>query len=176
MKYIIYLILIILLLALNVGFLSYIKIYGAAANLLLLLVILSALHKDIDNFIFIAAVSGIVLDVYTGVFFGSFALAFLFAALLIRLIVERIVVHELDWKYVFLVAMAAIVFTDLFVWQYNLAAWRFSLSDFAFSFSTIKRHILPELFYNALLLYPVYILVHLAMLGVLEFSRNRKLK
>ncbi len=176
MKYLAYFLLIVLLLALNVGFFAHITIRGATVDLLLLLTVLVSLQKEFSPYLFVAVVSGLFLDCYTGLFFGSFLLSFLLASFLIRLIAQQVVMYELNWKYVFLVLAGAIFFIDVFVWGYNVAAVHYNLGTFEFGFEVVRSHFIPEFVYSAALLYPVYILMTAVNVGLLELERNRKFR
>lgn len=176
LKYIAYLILIILLLSVNIGFFSYFKIYGTTVNLLLILTVLTALQRDFKGCMFVAAVSGIFLDCYTGIFFGSFTFAFIILSFLLRVIAERTAMQDLNWKYVLIALTASLLFVDLFLWQYNVVMSKAALAHFTVDWRLARRHFIPELMYNALLLYPVYLVLNAAEIALLEYERRSKFK
>jgi rod shape-determining protein MreD len=80
-KIIVYTLAIILLLALNVVFPA---ARFSAPNFLFLLVVVYAFRKDNPDFLWLAFFAGIMLDVYSNVFFGTFTLSFMIISLVIN--------------------------------------------------------------------------------------------
>jgi hypothetical protein len=141
--------------SLNLGLFGFFKIGGAVPSLLLLLVILFSLEKDTHDFFFVSTVSGLFLDIFSGVFLGSFTLAFLILSLSINQLIHNVVVVEVNWKYLTGLVIVGVVFTNLFVWTYNLLAFKLGWGQYPISFISLRNLFLPELAYNLLLLYPV---------------------
>src|SRR5271155_5350447 len=119
MKYVIYLISIIVLLGLNVGLFSNLQIQGQIPNLLLLLTVYFALDKKGYDFFFTAFVCGIFLDFFSPGFFGAFTVAFLILALAINALVNSLMLLEINWKSLTLLLLGALVVVNFSVWLYG---------------------------------------------------------
>jgi len=158
MKYPIYLIAIIILLGVNLGLFNSLQIQSQIPNLLFLLTLFFALEKKDYDFFFIALISGLFLDFYSGSFFGGFTLALLAVSLCAYLFATNVLVVEINWKTLSLALLAALVFLNLIIWAYQLAAFKLGLS---FQYTGIKIFVskfLVGFLYNWLLLYPVYMI------------------
>ena len=158
MKYLIYFFTVVLLFSLNVGVFSYFPIRGALPNLLLIFIVVIALLKEeLPEIYFVAFLSGLFLDFSTGVFFGSFTLAFLLLSFLFSLVLERILSFEVNWKYVIAFLVVALFFVNACIFSYNWAAYHIGWAQFDIEIKVIRDQFLPAVFYNLLLLYPVYV-------------------
>lgn len=80
MKYIIYLIFILFLLAMNTELAKILTSAPLRVNLLLLPPVFSALEKKGFDFLFLALVGGLLLDSFNAVPFGAFTLSFILTA------------------------------------------------------------------------------------------------
>jgi len=158
MKYLLYLLAIIILVGINIGLFNNLQIGGQIPNLLLLLVLYFSLDKDSYDFFFLAFVSGIFLDFYSADAFGAFTLAFLLVAISARILSSRVVVLEANWKYLTLLLLGSLLCFDLVVWLYGLAAYSLGLSLGYVSIRAFTASLIPGFFYNWLLLYPMYML------------------
>jgi len=172
MKYLFYTIAIILLIGIQIGLLPYIQFFTAAPNLLLLMVFVLAIQRDVDELFFVAFVGGLALDVYTGLYLGTFTLTFLFAALALYFAVTEFFVQELSWKYVFTGLLITVVCSSLLEYAYALFVFKAGLTGYPIPFTIVKLHLVPEIIYNSILLYPMYILVQLLKNVVEHFSRQ----
>jgi rod shape-determining protein MreD len=157
MKYLIYLVAIIILAGVNVGLFNNLQLFGQIPNLLLLFTICAALEKNNYDFFFIALVSGIFLDFYSASFFGSFTIGLLLVALFLNFLVNTFVVLELNWKSLSLLVLASLVFLDFFLWSYGLLAYRLNWSVDFVSLKAYSGSFFSALIYNWLLLYPTYV-------------------
>lgn len=166
-----YFFLIILLYAANAGFLQNFIIYGAGSvNLLFLLTISLALLSDDLGFLPVALFSGLILDFSTGVFFGSFSLAFAFAGTLLYLIAREVVAVENNWKYLPGILLLSQLFVYVWVYFYNLLAARMGAAYAALPFLALPRHFVWEFFYNLLFFYFVWKLAGLPARLQAKFS------
>jgi cell shape-determining protein MreD len=157
MKYLIYLIAIIILLGVNLGLFNNLQIQSQIPNLLFLLTLFFALEKKDYDFFFIALISGIFLDFFSAGFFGGFTLAFLAVAFGAHLVAANLLVAELNWKTLSLALLGALVFFNLTLWAYGLAAFKLSFSLQYIGIKIFTSRFLASFFYNWLLLYPVYL-------------------
>src|SRR5438132_835918 len=99
MKYLLYIIFVILLLSINVGFFSYFSIWGVVPNLLFLVVIIIALEGKAFGFFYVSVIAGLFLDFYSTSFVGSFTFAFLILSFSLHLLVRNVFMFEINWKY-----------------------------------------------------------------------------
>jgi rod shape-determining protein MreD len=173
MKYLSYALVMLILFSLNMGMFPYLEIFSGTPNLLMLFVIaLSVESKDYD-FIVLAFLSGLFLDFYTDVAIGSFSVGFMLLGILIQYIAKEYLVLELNWKYLLGLMVAGYVFVYAFVWVYGLCMYRFGLANAAVELPMLQKRILPELFYNAVLLYPLYWVTDLMREFILRNDRRR---
>ncbi len=122
MKYLIYTIAIILLVAVNYGLFPLLRIGGAIPNLLFLFVVLYALQRNNEHVIFIALVSGLFVDFYNGLLVGGYTLAFVLLGYILYQFIHEVAVYELDWKYTFLIVALSFLASKL--WRYFITCWR----------------------------------------------------
>jgi rod shape-determining protein MreD len=174
MKYFLYFIAVIILAALNVGLFSHLKFLGAAPDLLLLFVIAFSLEKDNDDNFIVATMSGLMLDLYSGLMIGSFALSFLLVAILLQLFLKRFLVNDLTWKTVVLMVVAATALATGSVVGLNALAGAASLMPFYLVPRAALAHLLPEIIYNIALLYPVYLAASWLKSLILELTVKRR--
>lgn len=158
MKYFLYLLTIIILTGIQIGLFHYLALFGTVPNLLLLFVIGSSLQREAEDSFFLALVGGLFLDFSSGLLIGSFALGFLLLALLLYFIIHHLVVFELSWKYLLTVTAVATVFVDACVWLFNNFAYLHNWSTVLVSGQLLRARIVPEILYNLLLAYPLYVL------------------
>lgn len=157
MKYLIYLIAIILLVGLQIGLFSELRFFSAVPNLLLLLVIGSSLQReDVDAF-FIALVSGLFLDYYTGLFIGSFTAAFVISAVVLYGVLHSLVVFDVSIKYLISITIGMTIFVHVFIWALNAFSFRFGLSVASMDAGLLRGPLLGAILYNCLLAYPMYL-------------------
>ncbi len=157
MKYLIYLLAIIILLGINLGLFNYLQIQNQMPNLLLLLTLCFALEKKDYDFFFIAFVSGLFLDFYSTGFFGQFTLAFLLAAFFLH-IFANILALEQNFKTLSAALAVCVIFFNFFVWLYSFAAFKLNWTGEYLDFKMLLKGLAASLVYSWLLLYPVYLL------------------
>lgn len=157
MKYLIYLIAVIVLLGVNLGLFSNLRIQSQIPNLLFLLTLFFALEKKDYDFFYIAFFSGLFLDFYSGSFFGGFTLAFLVVFLCVNLFVTNVLVVDLNSRTLSLALLAALVFVNLIIWAYQLAAFKLNLSPQYIGIQIFTSRFLVSFLYNLAFLYPVYL-------------------
>jgi cell shape-determining protein MreD len=158
MKYFIYLIAIIILLGINIGLFKNLQIYGQMPNLLFLLALCASLEKKDYNFFYVSLIGGLFLDFYSTGFFGAFTLAFLTVSLCAHFFSEQVLSAGSGWKTLTAALLSGSLLLSLLVWLYNFAALKLSLTSGHWNFKEQAEIFLPALFYNLLLLYPIYAL------------------
>src|ERR1700690_3255463 len=174
MKYLVYLIAIIVLLGVNLGVFNYFPIKEQIPNLLLLLVLLFALEKKDFDFFFLAFVSGLFLDFYSAGFFGGFTLAFLAVSLAAHLVVDNIFVFEINWKTLSLSLLVGLAIFNLVIWAYGLLAYKLSWESEYINIGVYISHFPVNFLYNWLLLYPVYLFFTFLRSFVDNLSSHRR--
>jgi rod shape-determining protein MreD len=157
MKYLVYLFAIFLLLSLNLGLFNNLQIKGQIPDLLFLMVLYFALEKEGYDFFFIALVSGLILDFYSSGFFGAYALAFLVLAFSLHIFAANMVVVELNWKTLSVALIFCLLALNIFIWLYGLLALKLNFTGTHSGFKLYISGFPYSLFYNWLLLYPVYL-------------------
>lgn len=171
MKYFIYLLAIIILLGVNLGLFSGLKIQGQLPNLLFLLTVCFAMIKqDGEDYLFVAFVAGLFLDFYSTRFFGSFTLALLLLALFLRQLMSNILALALNWKILSLAVVFSWTALNILLWFYALLAAKFNWIGYSADFKTIFSALPAGLFYNLLLLYPVYLLANFLKKLIVDLS------
>jgi len=174
MKYLAYFIFIVLALALQTGVFGYFKIAGAGPNILLLLLVTLSLEKEDYDFFFVSIICGLFLDFYSSLFVGSFLFGFLITAYCLHLAASALLAYEINWKYLLLFLVAAMLISQLWLWGYSALAFKLGWWPERVSINLIRRLFLPEFFYNAVLIYPVYILTRFIKKGLIRlFSRQQ---
>ena len=160
MRYIIYIVLLILLCGLSVGLSPLIKIHTQVPNLLFLLVWLWSLEKADDDFLFLALVAGLFLDFFSGLSVGTFTVPLLLLALAGHLIIENFFVSELKLKYLALLLLPAQMLFVLLSLGVGLLLNRGGLWVSISSGGALVDNFVISFLYNLLLLYPVYVLIN----------------
>lgn len=156
MKYVIYLIVIIILAGIQTGLFPYLKFFGAVPDLLLLFVVGSCLQREAEDAFFVALLCGLFVDLQNGVFVGSYTLSFLLLALLLYLVIGRLVVFELNFKYLVAATVAAVVFTGFLAWLISAAAVHFGWAAAAIDPHIWRSRLPQEIAYSLILCYPLY--------------------
>jgi hypothetical protein len=156
MKYFFYFLAIILLLSLDIGFFSHLKFFGAVPNLILVLLVVSALDRESLECFFIAVVGGIFLDFYTASYFGSFSFAFLILAGLLQILVNNFLVFDIDWKLGVAALTVSTVLVHFFIYLFNLAVVGLGIGMGQSPYLLDKTKIFFELLYNLMALLPTY--------------------
>jgi rod shape-determining protein MreD len=170
MKYAIYLLAIIILLGVNIGLFGNLPIRGQMPNLLLLLTVYFSVDKTNYDFFFIAFVCGLFLDCFSANFFGGWTFGFLVLALLLHSVSSQLLVFELNWKSLALLVLGAFTLVNFCLWLFALAAFKFGLAPSGIGIKVLVAGFLPGLFYNLLLLYPMYVVFDRLKSLIADFS------
>ncbi|MBL8030512.1 MAG: rod shape-determining protein MreD [Candidatus Doudnabacteria bacterium] len=169
-----YLFLAFLLYALNAGFFRNFEFFGVLPNLLLLLLVYTALEDEDYFFLGFGFFTGLVLDFATQVFVGSFALGFLFAALLLRQISQNIISLERNWKFLPLMLGVAQLVVYAWIFFLNGLAHRFGHAQVFFEAKYLLNRFGWEFLYNLALMYPVWKLAEIPKVLQVKFSGRIK--
>jgi hypothetical protein len=123
---------------------------------LLMFLLPYSLEKDSTDFYFLALVSGLFLDAYSGLYFGSFTFSFLILGFLLNLLSRQIFRIEINRKYLVLLVVAAVFWTNAFLWAYNLLMVNLGLAKQYVIISPFGARTFAEAGYTVVLFYPVY--------------------
>ncbi len=154
MKYLIYVGVIVLLLALEAGVFTQFAIRGAIPDLIFLMVIYFATkHEDLDSY-GIALLGGLFTDLYSGLPIGTMTLGYLIVAGLIHVVFHSVTIHEVRWKQIPFVVSAAVVLLYGWMVGYTWLLVQIHLTGEVLVAADVRTRILPSLVYNFILLYP----------------------
>jgi cell shape-determining protein MreD len=170
MKYIAYLISIVLLVGINLGLFTQIPLKGQIPNLLFLFALCASLEKKDFDFFFISFVCGVVLDFYSVGFFGAFTLGLLVVGLCMHFAANNILVLEFNWKSLSGALLSAFLILNLIVWLYGFAAFKLNWAPEPAGFKIFMGDFIWGLLYNWLLLYPTYLFFNFLRRSLDNFS------
>ena len=153
----VYLLTLILLFALNGAFPT-LK-YGAAPNFLFLFAILFALKKDNRGFLWIAFFSGLLLDLFSGGFFGAFTLAMLLVCALAAYTAATLFTIDLSIEARSILVAAANLIFVLVLFIINLATFKFNLAPNQISPQIFAGKVWLDLILNLIFAMPIYYLL-----------------
>lgn len=158
MKYIIYSILILFLLAVNIESTRLFLAWPVRLNLLLLLIVFAGLKKHNYDFLWMAFVCGLFLDFYHAAPFGSFLFTFLITAWLVSWAARIFWVYELDWRGIGLFMVLALIFSEILLWTYSAFLPGREFANVSFDFRQFFVRLVYQLPLHLLLALPLYAL------------------
>ncbi len=170
MKFILYTLAAIVLYALNTVLP---QPFGGSVNLLLLFVVCASLSGDSSAFLWVAFFSGLLLDSSSGLIFGTYTIAFLLIALLVKYATATI--FSADFSPAALAGFVAVsyFFTVVVLYAVALIASHY-MAALPLSPLFVTRKIWLDLAFNVLLAYPVHLLVAAIDRYVERHDRHRK--
>jgi len=156
MKYLIYLLAVIILVALTQGVLRQFAVFGVVPDLLFLLVVgLALAGRPMQQLIIAAILAGVFADLSSGLLAGSFILGYALAAVAVSAASENWLAWREHWWYLPLSLLSALLMLYIWLGVYNFLA--LLVSQGAVLHSAVLAHqFLPAFFYNLLLFYPMY--------------------
>ncbi len=158
MKYFIYLIITVLILAFNFGILAPLGLAWAVPSILLLVVVAISMEQGSLDFVFFALLGGAWMDIYSGLPLGSFLGAYILAGWGGYILYQRLLA-ESSWKYYVLFVVAAELFLLVWLWVYTNALFHLHYGLIALPAGQLLHHSWA-LFLSALIAaFPVYSLV-----------------
>ncbi|HYV33994.1 MAG TPA: hypothetical protein VE973_04065 [Candidatus Limnocylindria bacterium] len=174
MKYLFYILAIIILLGLNLGIFGNLQVQNQIPNLLLLLVICFSLEKKGFDFFFIAFISGIFLDSFSAGFFGGFTLSLITLGLLIHFLSNNLMVMEINWKSLIVLMLGSLVFVNFTLWLYGLISFKLNASPDYVNFHSFISGFAISFLYNLTLLYPMYLFYNILRNNIDSYSIRRR--
>lgn len=167
MKYLFYLILLILIISFNFGVLAPLGLGWLTPSILLLIVVCLSMHPDRLDFFWFGVAGGLWSDIYFGLPIGSFAGAYLLVGLAAFLLFKRLLA-EPNWKYYLVCVVVAELFLLTWVWGYTNILANLHWSAVVVSGRQVW-HYLPLWLVSAVVsAFPLYALVN----GVVRWSKR----
>lgn len=116
---------------LNVGAMPFLSVFGAIPNFLIIYTIIFSFEtKSFFPPLFMALLSGMLLDYGSEVFFGSFLLALFFSIFILRFFTTKLFILERNKKNTLIIFIIFFVFIYFFAALYNYYAWRLGFGHF----------------------------------------------
>ncbi|GAC1412282.1 MAG: hypothetical protein NVSMB66_0910 [Candidatus Doudnabacteria bacterium] len=170
-KALLYFLLIIILLALSI---TSVKFFGMGPNFLFLLTIVYAFQKNNPDYLWLAFFSGLMLDIYSNVFFGTYILSFLLISVSINYATR--IFFSADPSVVYLGLMTAISSLMLvgLLFIFNSLAIRFQSDIMVLPTIYLKQKIWIDLAFNLVFLGPIYYLSGVVEGVIISNSKRRE--
>ncbi len=177
MKYLIYLLLIIVLCGVSVGLSPLINIRGQVPQLLFLLAFIWSLDRAGWDFLFVAFISGLFLDFYTGSFVGTFSMPLITVCLVFHFIIENFLALELSPKFLAALLLPAQILFGTVYFFYSWLLYKMHLWPILPDAKILAEGFIISFFYNLLFLYPIFSLTdYVRMLVRRYFEREFKVR
>lgn len=168
-KTIIYAIIIILLLALGA---SLPQVSTGAVNWLFLFAAITAFRHEGNDFLWLAFFSGLALDLYSGGFFGTYAISLLIVAFFINYTTRTLLSAEPSVPYVAVViAVSYLIFVGL-VYMSNSLGVQLQHRALPISAAYLNRKIWLDIAFNLIFAAPVYYLSLMSDRLIAYYHRN----
>lgn len=155
------------------GLLPTLSVAGVVPNLVLLFVLCLAIEPN-NNFLLVAFVGGLLADMGTGAGLGTFTLGYMALGMLLHYIMNQFFFLQSGWKYLPIAVIGATVLLSVWSWAFTLLLVRFHLlpiSVFAFPFS---KHLIVQVVYSLIALYPIYNLTHALLHWLKRFEQKQR--
>lgn len=173
-KYLIYFLVLVALAAVNMVFPP---IYGAVPNFLFLFVVFYSFHQDKTTFIWLAFWSGLILDLSSGFFFGSWTISFLLVALIVNYATK--IFFATDVSRLFMVIVSAVAYLVLvgLLYLFNTLIANIGLIDQQIPLIYLQQKVWFDIILNFIFAIPIYLLTEYISRTILESeSRNKNLQ
>lgn len=171
-KLFIYAFSLVVLLALNVVFPP---IFTAVPNFLFLVVVFLSFQRDKSDFLWIALFSGFLIDVYSGTFFGTYTISFLFLAFLISQTSGTFLSADPSVPYMAVVIVVAYLLLVGMVFLLNAVGLKFNPNAIPLSDVYLTKKIWFDVILNLIFAFPVYTLITFLQ-KIIAKKENRKLE
>jgi hypothetical protein len=173
MRYIIYIIIILVNFVLTKDLFGQMTLAGAIPNLNLLFVIIAASESDRLDFLFIAFVAGLVTDIGFGLPIGTFALGFVLAGFLSHVLFHGPLSLSVGWKNFAIVTVVGVTLTYFWTIVFSKLAAVMGVLPFSLAFGQFWRIIFFTLIYNLILAFPLF-WIYTGVTGYVDQKFNRK--
>ncbi len=173
MRYIFYLIGIVVIIGITFGLFNVWGWHGLVPNLLLLIIISISLAFNNLDYLIVGFFGGIWFDILYGLPVGSFSIPFVLSGLFSSLAFQRWFFTEVTSKHFILITLLATLLLNGWLWLYTNALYIVEWSPVAVYGNQMIRNILLLLIANMLLAYPVYVIVEMIAQSTTRFKRNK---
>jgi len=161
MRYIFYLLVLVLILTFSFGLLAPWGLGWAVPSILLIFVICLSLEQGSLHFIFFALLGGLWLDVFFGLPVGSFPGAYVFIGWIGYSMYQRLSLQS-NWKYYLIFVGIAELFLALWLWGYTSILFRLHYSPIAVSGFQLLHHGIALVTAGLISAFPIYSIVNTA--------------
>jgi rod shape-determining protein MreD len=172
-KYVVYFLVLVALASVNMVFPS---IFGAVPNLLFLFVIFYAFHQDKPTFLWLAFWSGLLLDMSSGYFFGTWTISFLLVAIIVNYSTK--IIFATDVSRIFMVVVSAVAYLVLvgLLYIFTTLIFNIGLIDQQMPLVYLQKKVWFDIILNFIFAIPIYLLTEYIEQTILESeSRNKNL-
>ncbi len=173
MRYIVYIILIGAIIGITFGIFSVWGWNGLVPDLILLLVIALSVVFDTLDYLFVAIVGGIWLDVVYGLPIGSFTIPLALCGTISSYVLRRWLFSEIRWYHFVGAIAAATVLVKVWVWLYANLLFIFHWFSYGVSGKEMSGHLVFGIIFNVILAYPVYVVVEAFARSQLRWQKHR---
>lgn len=154
-KFFVYLLSLFILLSLNMVFPTFL---GGAPNFLFLLVIFYAFRKDNPTFLWLAFFSGLLLDLFSGGFFGAYAISFLSVSVIMNYTTRSFLSADLSTEFMSVLIFVSYFFMLGLVYLVNSFAIRLGLTQLGISPAYLVKKVWIDVVFNLIFAIPIYFL------------------
>lgn len=171
-KLLVYFFTVVILLALNAVFPH---VGASAPNFLFLLVVIFAFRQDGYEYLWLAFFAGLLLDVYSGTFFGTYMLSFLFLALIINYTTRTFFSADPSVNYIAVVVAVSYLTLVGLIYLMNSIGVRIDGNFSPISAIYLNNKIWLDLLLNLVFAAPIYYVALLDERLLLKLSKNHNL-
>lgn len=173
MKWLFYLLFIVIVIVLNQTFFRVVDFGYFVPDLILLLLLTVVWSFTNYDYVLIGLLGGIWLEVASGLPIGAFSLGFILIGSVAYLVLNRWLFSEKPWQYFLGAVVLGTILIRLWLWLYANILAGMEVSSSAPSVGIYWEGILPAIFANLLLIYPVFALVEIIAKYLQNFSKNK---
>lgn len=173
MKYIIYIIITGALIGITFGLFTSWGWNGLVPDMILLIVIALSLVFEGFDYLFVALIGGIWLDIVYGLPVGSFTIPMAFCGAVSSMLLRKWLFSEVKWYHFIGAIIAATLLLKMWIWLYSNMLFAFHWYASAVSGQQIVRNLIWAMIANVLLAYPVYVIVEMFARSQLRWQKNR---
>lgn len=173
MRYLIYILLIGATIGITFGLFGVWGWNGFVPDLILLLVIALSLVFDGLDYLFVAVIGGIWLDIVYALPIGGFVIPLVLAGTISSFFLRRWFFSDVRWYHFVGAIIAATLLVKLWLGFYTNILFIFDWYHYSLSWSQLFANLIYSIAANVLLAYPVYVLVEMFARSQLRWQRNR---
>ncbi len=168
-KPIVYTICLIILLALNIIFP---KINSSAPNFLFLLTVIYSFQQEGNDFLWLAFFSGLLLDIFSSTFFGTYTISFLVIAMMINYTTSTFLVADPAVGYIAAVIFVANLFLVGLIYIINSIGLKLDSSTIPLPSVYLQAKVWADVIWNLIFALPVLYISHLNQRIIEHYQKN----